>query len=170
MGTQDWADRHVARWRDHWLDVPFDDDIEAILVRMSRILQRLDSSSHSMLKELGVDRHIFQTLHFLIIRETPGETSPGQLARDLGISAAGMTGRLDVLEQAGWIERIQDKEDRRRVTVKVTEPGIDVWRTAMRRRGNDDDSLLGVLSPEERNELATLLKKVALTIDEDGRR
>ena len=167
MTEQDWADRHVERWRNHWLDVPFDDDTEAILVRMSRILHRLEMNSEKILRDTGIDRHIFQTLHYLIIRDTPGETSPGQLSRDLGISAAGMTGRLDILEQAGWIERVQDKGDRRRVTVKATQAGIDVWRGAMRNRGRDDDSLLGVLTTDERRQLATLLKKIALTIDDD---
>lgn len=33
----DWADRHVARWRDHWIDVTFDDEVEAIAVRLDRL-------------------------------------------------------------------------------------------------------------------------------------
>jgi hypothetical protein len=34
---QDWADRHVARWRDHWIDVAFEDDVEAIVARIQRL-------------------------------------------------------------------------------------------------------------------------------------
>ena len=34
---EDWTDRHVARWRDHWIDVAFDDDVEAIVVRIGRL-------------------------------------------------------------------------------------------------------------------------------------
>ncbi len=167
MSTEDWADHHVARWRDHWLDVPFDDDTGAILVRMSRIIRHLEVGGRNALKDAGIDRHIFQTLHYLIVREPPGEASPGELARDLGISAAGMTGRLDVLEQAGWIQRIQDKSDRRRITVKAMPAGIEIWRSAMRRRREDDDNVLGVLTPSERGELAELLKKVAVRFDDE---
>ncbi len=50
-----------------------------------------------------------------MIRDTPGHASPSALAHDLGISNAGMTGRLDALEKAGWIQRRADADDRRRV-------------------------------------------------------
>ena len=42
---QDWADRHVERWRDHWVDVTFDDDVEAIVVRMGRLVRHFRMSS-----------------------------------------------------------------------------------------------------------------------------
>ena len=38
-GAEDWTDRHVARWRDHWIDVAFEDDVEAIVVRIGRLKQ-----------------------------------------------------------------------------------------------------------------------------------
>ena len=27
-------DRHVARWRDHWIDIHFDDEVEAMVERI----------------------------------------------------------------------------------------------------------------------------------------
>ena len=40
---EDWTDRHVARWRDHWIDVAFEDDVEAIVVRIGRLKQLLQA-------------------------------------------------------------------------------------------------------------------------------
>src|SRR3954451_4886590 len=113
--ADDWADRHVARWRDHWIDVPFDDDIEAIVVRMGKLVRHFKAATHVAVAEVGLQDFEYETLHLLVIRDTPGHASPSALAADLGISNAGMTGRLDALERGGWIQRRPDRNDRRRV-------------------------------------------------------
>jgi DNA-binding MarR family transcriptional regulator len=101
-----------------------------------------------------------------MIRDTPGHASPSALANDLGISAAGMTGRLDALEASGWTQRRAMAEDRRRVAVEVTRAGIDIWRKAMDLRGKAEDDLLAVLSPQDRKTLAALLKQLTLRIED----
>ena len=106
--AEDWADRHVARWRDHWIDVSFDDEVEAIVVRISRLKQYFKLTTQQALVEVGLQDFEYDTLHQLMIRDTPGQASPSALAADLGISNAGMTGRLDALEGAGWIQRRAD--------------------------------------------------------------
>lgn len=165
----DWADRHVARWRDHWIDVPFDDDVEAIVVRMARLVQHFRAATKAALAEVGLQDHEYETLHLLMIRDTPGHASPSALAADLGISGAGMTGRLDALEKAGWIQRRADADDRRRVGVEVTRSGADLWRRAMALRGKAEEEVVTVLSPRDRAGLARLLKRLTLTIEHDDR-
>ena len=32
--AEDWVDRHVARWRDHWIDIHFDDEVEGVMERI----------------------------------------------------------------------------------------------------------------------------------------
>ena len=166
MEQQDWADRHVERWRDHWVDVSFDDDVEAIVVRMGRLMKYFKSNTtQEVLVEVGLQDFEYQTLHLLMIRDTPGQASPSALAADLGISNAGMTGRLDALEKAGWIRRSTDPEDRRRVTVEVTTEGAAIWRRAITLRGKAEDEVVHVLDPEERATLAALLKKMTLFVE-----
>ena len=44
--TKDGADLHVERWRDHWvLDKGFDDDIEAMTVRIGTIQKWFKTTS-----------------------------------------------------------------------------------------------------------------------------
>jgi DNA-binding MarR family transcriptional regulator len=159
---QDWADRHVERWRDHWIDVSFDDEVEAIFVRIGRLRRHLQAAKQRAVAEVGLQEHEYDTLHLLMIRDTPGSASPSALAEDLGISGAGMTGRLDALERAGWIQRRPIAGDRRRVQVEITPAGDAKWREAMALRGRAEDELMAVLSQRERTTLARLLKKLTL--------
>ena len=168
MAREDWADRHVARWRDHWVDVAFEDDVEAVVVRMGRLMQHFRAATRHALAETGLQDFEYDTLHHLMIRDTPGHASPTALAADLGISGAGMTGRLDALEKAGWIQRRADADDRRRVGVEITRSGANIWRRAMALRGKAEDEVVHTLTQRERAILARLLKKMTLAIEDDG--
>ena len=162
---QDWADRHVARWRDHWIDIEFDDDVESIVVRCNRLVRHWRTTSARALAEVGLQDFEYETLHQLMIRDTPGHASPSRLAEELGISYAGMTGRLDALEKAGWVQRAPHADDRRRVELEVTRQGAAIWRRAMESRGRAEDEVVNVLDAEERAQLATLLKKMTLHVE-----
>lgn len=165
---EDWADRHVARWRDHWIDIAFEDDVEAIVVRIERLTKHFRSVKHEALTESGLQDFEYDTLHLLMIRDTPGHASPSALAADLKISNAGMTGRLDALERAGWIQRHAATDDRRRVDVEITTKGAAAWRRAMELRGEGEDEVVHVLTAEERGTLAGLLKKMTLSVEAPG--
>ncbi|KRC53218.1 MULTISPECIES: MarR family winged helix-turn-helix transcriptional regulator [unclassified Nocardioides] len=163
---EDWTDRHVARWRDHWLDIAFDDQVEAAFVRVGRIDRYLRQAKQRAVAEVGLTDFEYDTLHVLMIRDTPGSASPTELAGELDVSGAGMTGRLDGLEKAGWIRRIPSVDDRRRVIVEVTKAGIEVWRRAMDIRGEAENDLADALTERELATLNRLLKKVTVRSEE----
>ena len=165
MEREDWADRHVARWRDHWIDVHFEDDVEAIVVRIGRLTKHFRAVKQEAVQGAGLQDFEYDTLHVLMIRDTPGQASPSALAADLEISNAGMTGRLDALEKAGWIQRRAAADDRRRVDVEITRRGAEVWRRAMELRGEGEDEVVHVLTAKERATLAALLKKMTLSVE-----
>ncbi|HWJ11716.1 MAG TPA: MarR family transcriptional regulator [Nocardioides sp.] len=163
---EDWTDRHVARWKDHWLDLDFDDQVEAAFVRVGRIDRYLRQAKLRAVADVGLTDFEYDTLHVLMIRDTPGSASPTELAAELDVSGAGMTGRLDGLEKAGWIRRIPSVDDRRRVIVEVTKAGIEIWRRAMDIRGEAEDDLAGALTERELATLNRLLKKVTVRTEE----
>ena len=72
-----------------------------------------------------------------------------------------MTGRLDALEKAGWVQRRAIADDRRRVEIEVTKAGR-IWRRAMELRGRAEDEVVHALDDEERATLAPLLKRMTL--------
>jgi len=164
--AKDWADLHVERWRGHWmLETPFDDDTEAIFIRMGRLVRHLRTVAQQAARQVGLEQFEYETLHHLMVRETPGAASPTQLAEDLGISPAGMTGRLGTLERAGWVRRTTLPDDRRRVMVEITSAGAKVWRDAMAVRGRAEDDLSGTLTRSERGTLAGLLRRMTLYLE-----
>jgi len=56
----------------------------------------------------------------LICNET-GPITAGRLAEITGLSTGAITGVVDRLERAGFVERVPDPEDRRRVVIKSAE-------------------------------------------------
>ncbi len=143
----------------------FEDDVEAIAVRIGRLKRYFRLTTQQALAEVGLQDFEYDTLHQLMVRDTPGLASPSALAVDLGISNAGMTGRLDALERAGWIQRRAATEDRRRVSVEVTRSGVAIWRRAMDLRGAAEAAVVHALEPEERATLARLLRKMTLAAE-----
>jgi DNA-binding MarR family transcriptional regulator len=162
---KDEADLHVERWRDHWLDIDFDDEVEAMTVRIGRLERFFDRSTEDALREVDLQSFEYATLHKLMIRDTPGRASPSELGRDLGVSGAGMTGRLDGLERRGFIKRTPAAADRRRVDIEATREGVAIWRRAMELRGKAEDELAGALDRQELVGLNRLLKKLTLHIE-----
>jgi DNA-binding MarR family transcriptional regulator len=162
---KDAADLHVERWRDHWvLEEEFDDEVEAMTVRLNEVVHYFKATTKAALAELGLQDFEYNTLHALMIRETPGKASPGDLAQGMGVSNAGVTGRLDGLEKKGWLKRIPGAEDRRKVDVEITRAGVKIWREAMHLRGTAEDEVAAVLSAKELATLNRLLKKMTLHI------
>jgi DNA-binding MarR family transcriptional regulator len=165
---KDSADLHVERWRDHWaLEVPFDDETEAAMVRIQRLDRYLTRTTKQALVETGLQDFEYETLHHLMIRDTPGRASPTALARALGVSPAGMTGRLDGLEKRGFLKRVPGTEDRRKVDVEITRDGMKTWRTAMGMRGAAEEDLAKALTAKELVSLNRLLRKLLLQAEGD---
>ena len=160
--TEDWADRHVARWRDHWIDIQLRRRGRGHRGAHRRHRAIPQVTKQAAVAEVGLQDFEYDTLHMLMIRDTPGPASPTDLADDLGVSPAGMTGRLDGLEKAGWVQRTASPDDRRRVVVEITKSGAEIWRRAMAIRGSQEEEMVGVLSERERAQLDRLLKKLTL--------
>ncbi len=87
--AEDFAERHVARWRDHWIDIDFDDAVELATVRISRIKRHAKESTRRAAAEVGLQVYEYETLHALMIRDTPGTASPRELALAADVSPAG---------------------------------------------------------------------------------
>ena len=120
---------------------------------MGRLMKHFKVHTAEALAAVGLQDHEYDTLHLLMIRDTPGHATPSALAADLGISNAGMTGRLASMEAAGYVQRTASVEDRRRVDIEVTTAGAAIWRQAMGMRGDEEQRVVSVLRESERAQL-----------------
>jgi DNA-binding MarR family transcriptional regulator len=154
---EDSVDRHIARWRDK---APFDERVEAIITRIQLLSKHVRQTKDRALAEVGLQDFEFETLHRLASRGTPWRATPSELAAELMVSPAGMTGRLDTLEKAGLIRRLRTAEDRRRVDVELTELGHDRWMAAMKLRSVAEEAMVQPLDAAEQDRLIGLLKRM----------
>jgi DNA-binding MarR family transcriptional regulator len=88
------------------------------LVSEIRAFQRaVDEMDHAAWEALGVNRNDARCLDVLQEREP---MTAGALAEELGLTTGAITTLLDRLERVGFVRRIRDLEDRRRVQVELT--------------------------------------------------
>ncbi|MEU2877044.1 hypothetical protein [Streptomyces sp. NPDC007070] len=77
-----------------------------------------------------------------------------------------MTGRLDGLEQRGYVRRSPSTVDRRRLDVELTDEGRAAWQGALESQGQEEHRILRALSPDEREQLADLLRRVLIEAEQ----
>jgi DNA-binding MarR family transcriptional regulator len=165
--VEDSVDQHIARWRGK---APFDERVEAIVTRMQFLVKHVSQAKDTAMARVGLQDFEYETLHRLGSRGRPqgaaaSRATPSELAAELKISPAGMTGRLDTLEKAGLVRRIRSDEDRRRVDIELTEHGRKIWLEAMGLRGEAEDAMVGVLDPDAQETLSALLKQMLLHVE-----
>jgi DNA-binding MarR family transcriptional regulator len=157
LGMEDSVDRHLARWRGK---APFDERVEAVVSRMQFLVKHLIHAKEAALAEVGMQDFEYETLHRLVARD--GAATPSELATDLLLSPAGMTGRLDTLERSELVRRVRSTEDRRRVDVELTPKGRELWMEAMTIRVEVEANILGALGPEDQELLDGLLRRLLM--------
>ncbi|WP_306326453.1 MarR family winged helix-turn-helix transcriptional regulator [Streptomyces venezuelae] len=160
-GPRDWTDEHVARWQPVLPDL--DPVIEGAVTRMKKLSVHLRRVREQSLVDFDLERHEFDTLHKIAGRG--GSAAPSELAQDLDLAPASVSGRLDALEKRGFVRRTPSTTDRRRVVVELTAEGRETWLGAMGVLGHEEYRLLGVLAPGERTVLNDLLRRVMLAAE-----
>jgi len=162
---EDSVDRHLARWRDK---APFDERTEAIVTRMQFLVKLVHQAKDRALATVGLQEFEFETLHRLASRGKPWQATPSELATELVVSPAGMTGRLDTLEQAGLVRRLRSEQDRRRVDVELTGEGHTRWLAAMDLRGQVEEQMVAALDTSAQDTLNELLKRMLVQAEAQG--
>ena len=95
-----------------------------------------------------------------------GEHTLGQLADRERVTAPSMNRTVSLLEEAGYLTRTPDDDDRRKVTIALTDAGRLVVAETVRRRDAWLEEALTALDEDERRTLAAaaeIMRKVADT-------
>ena len=77
-------------------------------------------------------------------------TSTNQLARHMGVTAGTMSMSIDRLERQGYVVRVRDTADRRRVHLRLTTAGVRVRGASSVLDRDRVETLVARLSEEER--------------------
>ena len=160
----DQVDRLVAAWRREHpaLDV---EPLE-VLSRVVRLARHLGLARREALARLGLAPAQFDVLTVLRRAGPPNEMTPGELMAETLVSSGTMTHRVDQLEAAGLVARQPDPADGRVVRVRLTAAGREAVDAALADLLARERRLLGPLAPDQRRQLADLLRALLEPFDE----
>ncbi len=162
-GAGDHVDRLRARWASELPDL--DTGPMAVIGRARRITLRLRPEIEAVFARHGLDAGEFDVISTLLRSGEPWRLTPTELYRTLMISSGGLTARLTRLEAAGLIRRREAQEDKRSLLVELTEAGRKQAEAAFREDMALERRLLAGLSEQEQQQLASLLRKLALSLE-----
>lgn len=99
-------------------------DVTAVssFLHLLRVATDLSIALDACLSEHGLLQGRWWVL-ILLMREDNKTSTPSLLAEKAGVSRATMTGLLDGLERDGLVKRVFDDEDRRRLSIVLTDAG-----------------------------------------------
>ena len=114
-------------------------------------------AERGVLSQFGLSWGGFTTLWVLWVW---GEMRTADLAEECDLSKATLTGVVKTLEKRGFVERRQVETDRRRVTVALTDAGLETIERLFPRFNLYEGEVVRDLSTAEKQELAGLLRRV----------
>jgi DNA-binding MarR family transcriptional regulator len=163
--TDDAVDRIIAQWHREMPDLELDS--MALYGRLHRVSQKLGARLHRLRARQGLGRNEFDVLAAIRRSGEPFTLSPKEIGATLMLSSGGLTGRLDKLEAAGFVERLPDPADRRGLKVRMTDRGREVIEEAVRTGIDLQNESLSVLTAQEREQLGALLRKLHLGFEDE---
>lgn len=89
---------------------------------------------------------------------TKKELSTQQVIDLILIPNSSLTYILDILEEKNYINRLKDKNDRRRQLLSLTPLGLEIFTSIYEKHFNHMQSIFQVLSPQQHLQLQELLK------------
>ena len=112
--------------------------IEELFLEIRRYQNAQDEFDDAASERLGINR---TDLRCMDILDLNGQMTAGQLAAESGLSTGAVTTVLDRLEQVGYLRRVRDTVDRRRVLVELTpkaqQRGAEIWGPIAAEAGDD---------------------------------
>lgn len=142
-----------------------DDFEEEILRSLRRVTRAIDLHSRWLATTFGLTGPQLVCLRVIAER---GSISPGQLAREVALSQATITGIVDRLAARQLVTRARDAPDRRLVSVSVTDAGRALVSEAPSPLQERFVQRLRDLSSSERDAMRRTLAKIVTMMDGEG--
>lgn len=125
------------------------EDRQALMTAVGTAMRARQRASEALAdavaERLGINRTDLRHLDLLFDRPL----SAGQLSERSGLSPAAMTSLIDRLERKGYVRRVRDASDRRRVFVELTDLARSLAWDAYGPLARDADELLNAYSDEQ---------------------
>ncbi|MFA5938282.1 MAG: MarR family transcriptional regulator [Sinimarinibacterium sp.] len=141
-------------------DFPFLDPLAIhTLNQLVRAAKKVVSLLEQDLRRYGLSRGRYTTLWVVLKRGEVGVT-PAEIADELDVTRATMTGLLDAIERDGQIVRVRSTDDRRNVIVKITDKGRAQLAKLVPDHYLNIADAMATLSVPEKNKLLDMLRRL----------
>ena len=140
------------------------DTVEAYWLLLS-VAREMLSKIHNRLERFGLSDGKLVIL--ILLRYAPNNSlTPSELAERCEVTRGTITGLLDGLERAGLVERKSYPEDRRMLTIQLTQQGLDFIDEIMPQHFRRFGEMIkrADLSSDEIQQFTAILKKIQQSI------
>jgi DNA-binding MarR family transcriptional regulator len=158
----------VDRIAEQWARERPDLDVGPMLVigRLHRVAELLDQRLRPVFSKAGLGNGDFDVLASLRRAGPPYRLSPTELSATTMVTSGAVTKRVDRLERAGLVERTVAEDDGRGRVIALTRKGRALQERLHPQHLANEDSLLASLDHEEREQLAGLLSKLLVSLED----
>ncbi len=137
---------------------------EELLISIRKVIRAIDLHSKQLTKSSGLTGP--QLLIMREIASTDGVTA-SQIAKAINLSAATVTNILDRLESRGLIQRVRSSEDKRRVSLFLSEAGKNCLVDAPKPLQEHFIQKFCRLEDWEQSQLLSSMQRIAIMMDAD---
>lgn len=152
----DAIDRVVEQWAKQKPEL--DTDPMAMMGRLMRIAKHMETKVADLHKKYDLKLGEFDVLATLRRSGKPYRLTPSELIDTMMLTSGAMTNRLDKLENKGLISREHSKEDRRSVTVQLTQDGLVLIDKLIEEHADVQKSLVKSMTAAQKKQANQLLK------------
>ncbi|WP_169832984.1 MarR family winged helix-turn-helix transcriptional regulator [Geosporobacter ferrireducens] len=133
------------------------------IVELKKTTELLEEIHNRFFSKFGISNTKFNVLVILY----KGDES-GMILSEIGermlVTKGNITGLIDRLEKQGYVRRIRDKEDRRKVLAAITERGKAYIEEVMEAYKNWSKEMLHGVDVEEINKMVEILEKMRMNL------
>ncbi len=144
-------------------------EVRERFVSLSRELSAVLVAFHSQVAErVGLSATDSKCLDLAVRADRP--LTAGQIADLSGLSTGAVTGVIDRLERAGYVRRVRDPDDRRKVLVEVTRGNLTRFGNVIEGLGVALGRVLARYSPDELKVIESYLTESIAVVRSETRR
>lgn len=161
---QDRIDKILVQWKRERPDLQL--RAMGLIGRIQRAAAALRPRLDETHAKSGLGGDTFDVLASLRRSGSPYELTPTQLYREMMLTSGAMTNRIDRLEEAGYVSRRPDPNDRRGTLVRLSAKGKALIDSAATKHVANEERQLAALTAREQQQLNELLRKLLLGFED----
>lgn len=142
--------------------------LEQLAYQLGRELSARTVMFHSAVAEkmgLSITEH-----KALDILSRQGAITAGQLAEVTGLTTGAITGMVDRLEKAGFVRRVPDPNDRRKIRIEAVTEKYEAMADVFESLGEAMDGLLGGYSDKELETIYDFMSRLPKLMEEETKK